>query len=241
MKNKNLFLLLGFLTIIFIIGCVQTPSISPSQPATSGPLIRETGGSEVRSGVDCSWTCHCASKLKDCDADESQWDICLDTKQSDPKKVENCEECKRVADSSCAKRTCPADPAQGPKYVFQYFCNGRAQQFSSVPQRLGDAIIATPSVGTSIGDNVKRLPEQEYAISNEGRMTCTFGCACQVDTGMCDDQEQRSRLCSDKEDITISAINCGICQAKARAVCSQKPCPIATRTTKVATGLKCSE
>ncbi len=194
-------------------------------------------------GVECSWKCHCARQLDDCDANETQWDLCLDVAATrHPNKVESCDACKQVAATACQNRVCPPDPAQGPKSVFQTFCDGRSQYGGSVSERLGSAVATSPSVGVPLPEGLEKLLEQEQdseAAKAADQVTCSFGCSCGISVGMCDRQEERTRLCLSKKDETLTARNCGACEIRARVRCFGKPCPIAANTTKVMTRFQC--
>jgi hypothetical protein len=194
--------------------------------------------------VECSWTCHCAKSLEDCDETESQWDLCLDTKRTvHPDKVESCEKCAEVAKAACAKRTCPPDPNKGPKHVFQYFCDGRKQPLASsdIPRSVDDALLVSPSVGLPLAvERGERLFQESGAAKLEDTVTCKYRCGCSANTGKCDSQEDRSQMCVDKDDKTIKAgAECWQCEIKARLACWKQKCPLAGQTTKVLTSFEC--
>jgi len=210
--------------------------------------------------VECSWTCHCAKQLDDCESTESRWDLCIDTKRSvHPDKVENCDKCKEVAKAACAERRCTPDPQKGQKYIFQYFCDGREQPLvsSAVPRSVDDALLVSPSVGLPIavesGESLLRQPGRSSQRRTEPQkdprdpptpantaVTCRYRCGCSADTGMCDEHEKRSQMCVDKDDKDLTSdLACWQCEAKARVACWKQKCPLAGATTKVMTSFEC--
>jgi len=198
-------------------------------------------------GVECSWTCHCARHLDDCDREEAQWEACVDTLPTrHPQTVESCDRCRQLAQNECRKRTCPPDPQHGSKFPLEVLCDGRPQALSAVPPKLGGALVASPSVAR----REAATPEGRYgegAIERGARgattehrdVRCTFDCACAVATGLCDDREKRSRLCIDKAESTRTARDCGFCYARAWVACNDRRCPLVGGTTKVLVNFAC--
>jgi hypothetical protein len=192
-------------------------------------------------GVECSWTCDCATQLKDYDSDEAQWEVCRDTKPTvHPQKIEACDGCKALAENACKKRVCPPDPKKGPKFVFTYFCDGKPQAVSMLPDRLRSIVTASPSISLPVHEKISGAASE--ARSHTGAppdVKCTFSCSCSVAKDMCDEQEQRLLICHDKQDSTLTGDGCQFCWLRATLKCGQTPCPLIRNSTKVVSNFKC--
>lgn len=229
MNGKRTLILSCFAAAILTLGFAGVA------PANSAPPEKRADG------VDCAWRCDCARQLDDCDAEESQWDACIDVKPTKhPNKVATCEACKEIAERACRARTCPPDPNKGPKYLFEYTCDGKPQPVSVAPRQLEEALAVSPSVGSSSLEDLQRQEPKEVAqAQRKGDVQCNFGCSCGVTTGMCDDHEARHRFCFDKADRTKTASSCGLCEIKATFACLNEKCPILPGSTKVLTHFQC--
>ncbi len=82
-------------------------------------------------------------------------------------------------------------------------------------------------------------PSGEEIAQLAAVVECSFSCLCEVDVGMCDEQEVRSELCFEPADRRLTAPSCGVCLARAKATCALRSCPLAPAMFKVAGRFSC--
>lgn len=222
---------------VALVGALALAGPSAAGAAGAG----EEPAGRLGEGVDCAWTCYCARRLEDCDSTEWQYDICKDTRAT-RQRAASCDACRQAAAQACAARTCPPDPAKGPKHVLSYTCDGERHYGAEAAEGLGAALEAAPSVAAKPpADILERLDPQPEGKGEDAAaaVSCRFACACQVAVDMCDRREVRTRLCSDKQERTLRAATCGTCRVRAHATCRLADCPLGAGLTKVMTRFAC--